>query len=230
MNLPRLASDALELWRLPGVKIEMAGEKACHGYYLTFIRRHARWRLIQNKKWGVALVPLPERPDEYLRLTSRLMRRRVKHASEAGFTFARIDPAERLDQVLAINRSSEERQGRPMHPDYFDQESVRHYFERAGEVFGVTDAAGILRAYLTLRTCGEVAFIERLLGHADALEQGVMYTLIMGSIQELIGRRQAEGRPIWFMYDMFPGASPGLRTFKHVIGFRPYRVSWSWRD
>jgi hypothetical protein len=57
-----------------------------------------------------------------------------------------------------------------------------------------------------------------------------MYLLIMETIQEVIRRRQAAGRPTWFMYDMFPGASLGLRTFKHVIGCRPYRVSWSWRD
>ena len=230
MRLPRLAAEALELTRLPGAKIEMTGETACRGYYVAFTRRHARWRVIQNKRWGVALVALPERPEDYPRQVSRLMRRRVKRATEAGFTFVQVDPVQRLDEILAINRSSAERQGRPMHADYFDEEAVRQYFGRAGEVFGVADAAGILRAYLTLRTCGDVAFIERLLGHADALEEGVMYLLIMGSIQEVIERRQAEGRPKWFMYDMFPGASDGIRTFKHVIGCRPYRVSWSWRD
>jgi hypothetical protein len=230
MRLPKLAAEALDLWRLPVVKIEMSGEESCHGHYGVFTRRHPRWRLIQNKKWGVALAEVPERPEEYKRQTSRLMRRRVKHASEAGFTFSRIDALDRVDEILVINRSAEQRQGQPIHPDYLDETTVRRYLERSGDVYGVNDAAGTLRAYLCLRVCGEVAFIERLLGHSDSLEHGVMYLLIMGTIEDLIGQRREGGRPIWFMYDMFSGASAGMRDFKHVIGCRSYRVDWSWRE
>ena len=147
----------------------------------------------------------------------------------AGFTFARLDPLTRLDEVLAINGSAEERQGQPMHPAYMDEQAVRRNLERASDVFGVTDSAGVLRAYLCLRTCGEVVCVERLLGHADSLKQGVMWVLLTGAIRELTKSRQAEGRPTWFMYDMFSGASPGMRQFKHWIGCEPYRVSWSWR-
>ncbi len=229
MRLPTLATEALELRRLPIVKIEMSGGESCQGHYRFFTRRHARWKLIQNKKWGVALAEVPERTEDYKRQTSRLMRRRVKHATEAGLTFSRIDAMERIDEMLAVNRSADERQGRPIHPDYLDEPTVRRYIEQSGDVYGVSDASGTLRAYLFLRVCGEVAFIERLLGHADALEQGVMYLLIMGTIEDLIEHRRTTGGPRWFMYDMFSGASPGMRDFKHVIGCRPYRVEWSWR-
>ncbi len=175
-------------------------------------------------------MKLPDRPEDYRKIVSRLMRRQVKHAQEAGYTFGRLDALARIDEVLAINRSSEARQGIPMHPDYHDREKVRRYFQRDSDVFGVSDAGGVLRAYLSMRACGDVAFIERLLGHAEALEEGVMYVLIMGTVDELISRRQVTDRPTWFMYDMFSGASAGMRSFKHVIGCRPYRVSWRWRD
>lgn len=33
-----------------------------------------------------------------------------------------------------------------MHPDYIDEGRERRYFERASDVFGVTDADGVLRA------------------------------------------------------------------------------------
>jgi hypothetical protein len=229
LKLPKFAAQALELWRLPIVKIEMSGAEGCAGHYRVFTSRHPRWRLIQNKTWGVALVEVPERLEEYKKQTSRLMRRRVKRASDAGFRFGRINATDRVDEILAINRSAEERQGRPMHPDYVDADVVRRYLERSGDVYGVSDAGGTLQAYLCLRVCGEVAFIERLLGHADALDEGVMYLLIMGTIEDLIGHRGTDGKPNWFMYDMFSGASPGMRDFKHVIGCRPYRVKWSWR-
>ena len=72
--------------------------------------------------------------------------------------------------------------------------------------------------------------VERLLGHADALKQGVVWVLVTGAIRMLSESRQDEGHPTWFMYDMFSGASPGMRQFKQWIGCEPYRVSWSWRD
>ena len=59
-----------------------------------------------------------------------------------------------------------------MHPSYLDEAKVRRYFERSADVFGVTDTNGALRAYICVRICGEVACVERILGHADALKSG----------------------------------------------------------
>ena len=229
VRLPGLLEEARELSRLPRVSIEMSGDDACKYHYRDFTRRHDRWRVIQNKAWGVALVPLPERPEDYLAGIRKKLRRRVERAIDAGYRFGPVDAIARIDEVLAINSSAAMRQGIPMHPDYFDEDAVRAYFAWAGPTYGVTDGAGVLRAYVCLRTAGDVAIVERILGHADALEDGVMYVLTIGLIQDLIARRGSDGRPHWLMYDMFSGASEGMRTFKHVIGCRPYRVSWSWR-
>ena len=230
MKLPKLLAEALELSQLPGVSIEMSGDAGCQLLYRDFTSRHRRWRLIQNKRWGVALIELPRSIDDYLNGTSRLARRRIKHAKECGYTFTRIDPHNRIDEILAVNRSASERQGRPMHPHYFDEETVRRYFTHSADVFGVVDAEDVVQAYICVRVCGEVACIERLLGHANALEQGVMYLSIVGVVDWLIEVRGDHASPTWLMYDMFPGASPGMRHFKHVIGCQAYRVSWSWRD
>lgn len=230
MKRPRLIAEAVDLSRLPGVKIEMSGDERCHELYEAFTRRHARWRLIQAKRWGVALLPIPERFDDYFSSPRQAhLRREFNRATRAGLTFAPVDRLVRLDEILAINRSADERQGRPMHPDYLDEDTVRRHLERAADVFGVTDAGGVLQAYVYIRICGEVACVERLLGHAETLKQGVMWVLLTGTIQNLAGRQQAEGRPTWFMYDTFSGASPGMRQFKHWLGFESYRVSWSWR-
>ena len=226
---PKLLAEALELFQLPGVSIEMSGDDECLLLYRDFTSRHRRWRLIQNKRWGVALIKLPRSIDDYLKETSRLTRRRIKHAKQSGYRFTRIDPQDRIDEVLRVNRSASERQGRPMHPHYFDEETVRRYFTHSANVFGVVDAEDVVQAYITVRDCGEVACMERLLGHADALEQGVMYLLVLGVVDWLIKARGDQANPTWLMYDMFPGASPGMRHFKHVIGCQAYRVSWSWR-
>lgn len=220
-----------EMRRLPRASIEMAGDAECRLLYRAFTARHPRLKVIQAKRWGVALLPIPESFDAYLRNPHRShLRREYNRATRTGLSFARIDPLARLDEILAINRSSTTRQGQPMHPDYFDADTVRTYLEHSTDVFGVLDAEGVLQAYLCLRVCGEVACVERLLGHADSLHQGVMWVLMHGVIRELTTRRAEPGAPAWIMYDTFFGASPGLRQFKAWLGMEPYRVSWSFRQ
>lgn len=231
LRFPNLLATAIELSRLPSVKIEMAGDYECRRLFLSFTRRHERLKVIQSKRWGVALLAVPDRFDDYFRDPKRAhLRREFSRASRAGLTFSAVDPLERFDDILAINRSAETRQGQPMHPHYLDETRLRRYFERSADVFGVTDAGGTLRAYVAIRISGEVACVERLLGHADALRQGVMWVLITGTIGQLAERRRAVGQPTWVMYDTYFGASPGLRQFKRWVGFEPHRVSWSWRS
>jgi hypothetical protein len=226
----RALDTLVELRGLPGARIEMAGDTECQLLYRAFTSRHPRLRVIQSKRWGVALLPIPASFEEYFSNPRRAhMRREYHRATRAGLSFARVDPLSRLDEVLAINRSTATRQGQPMHPDYFDADTVRDYFTRSSEVFGVLDEQGVLRAYLCLRVCGEVACVERLLGHADTLHLGVMWVLLHGVIRELASLRADSGSPTWIMYDTFFGASAGLRQFKEWVGLEPYRVTWSFR-
>lgn len=231
MNPPSRVTDLLSLARLPRATIAMTGDDECRALYSAFTRRHRRLKVIQSKRWGVALLRVPEQFDAYFGDPRQAhLRREFNRATRAGFRFGPLDPIARLDEVMAVNRSSQERQGLPMHPDYLDEERVRRYFERSADVYGVTDAAGVLRGYLCIRVCGDVACVERLLGHADVLRLGVTWVLVVGAIRELVARREAVGRPMWLMYDMYFGASEGLRRFKHWIGLEPFRVSWEWRD
>ncbi len=57
-----------------------------------------------------------------------------------------------------------------------------------------------------------------------------MYLLITETIHEIIRVKRTLGYPRWAMYDMYWGARPGLREFKRRLGFRPYRVTWHFRD
>ncbi|HXX59837.1 MAG TPA: hypothetical protein VEI48_00945 [Candidatus Sulfotelmatobacter sp.] len=225
------ASRLLALYRLPRITIEMSGDARCLALYRLFTKRHPRYRLIRNKAWGVALLRLPDTIEGYMGGGARRhMRGHVARSVKAGYTFARVEPLARLDEIMAINRSAEARQGKPMHPDYLDANMVTAYLGQASEVYAVVDKDGRLAAYGDLRVCGDVASMSRLLGHADHLQNGVMYRLMAGIIEDLIGRRAAAGAPSWFMYDTFPGASAGMAQFKRAIGCEPYRVSWRWVD
>ena len=229
MNLRDRIRLGIELSRLPGVRIDLWGDERCRALYRSFTARHPRFPLVQHKRHGVALAPVPDTFASYLAGgTRQALRTNRKRAIERGYTFQRIDPAARLDEILAVNRSANERQGRPMEAGYVAPDVVRASFQQAPDVFGVLDRDGVVRAYLDLRTCGELAVLGRLLGHVDVLDDGVMYLLISEGIREVVERRDATGTPTWVMYDTWYGGGAGIRYFKQRLGFAPYRVRWRW--
>jgi hypothetical protein len=229
VSVPAFLRSVWAALRLPEVSIDLTGDGDCRETFVGFTRRHRRYWLIQDKRYGIALVPVPESFEAYLTGRPRqAVRTNRRLALDRGFTFRRIDPFEHLDAILAINRSADIRQGSPMPASYLTPEALRERFAAAQWVFGVFDAAGILQAYLDLQLCGELAMIVRLLGHVEALEEGVMYLLVSEGMRELCQMRQAGGTPHWLMYATWFRLQPGLRYFKERLGFAPYRVHWTW--
>jgi hypothetical protein len=102
------------------------------------------------------------------------------------------------------------------------------YFRDTATIFGVFNSAHVLRAYAETPICGDVFLFSCLLGHAEDLNQGIMYLLFSEVVREMIGRKQNCGAPLWAMYDTFFGGADGLRTFKSNVGFKPYKVRWIW--
>ena len=52
---------------------------------------------------------------------------------------------------------------------------------------------------------------------------GMMHLMITEIVSQMI----ESGNYSYLMYDTFFGASPGLQTFKKMLGFEPYRVRYS---
>jgi hypothetical protein len=215
----------------PRVRVELFGDAFVRGIYEAYTAPHPRFRVVARKRWGVALLPLAASQRNYLQGRSReLVRRKRRRALSQGFTFRRFAATERVDDMLAINRSALFRQGRRMEESYLDPQAVRRFCEANPALFGVFDRQDSLRAYAQVPVLGDVGSFNRLLGHADALHHGVMYLLVSEAIGVLIAAKNARGYPSWAMYDTFWGAKPGLAHFKRRLGFRPYRVDWSWVD
>jgi hypothetical protein len=113
---------------------------------------------------------------------------------------------------------------------FLSRDAIEAFCEKAAQLSGVFDADGRLHAYAHPLQVGDVTIFSRLLGHADSLKFGVMYLLMIGAITQACRCYREHGHPVWAQYDMFWGASPGLRQFKRELGFRPYRVRWRWRE
>src|SRR5262245_26167636 len=104
-----------EIRALPEVSIRMSGDDTCKKLFHYFTQPHPRYRFTQNKRWGAALLPLPDTYNEYLKGKEKTyLRRKRKRALELGFRFCRIDPFEHLDDILSINTSTPVRQGIPI--------------------------------------------------------------------------------------------------------------------
>ncbi len=117
-----------------------------------------------------------------------------------------------------------------MREAYVDADQVRETFAKLPVIHAVIDSEGHLRAYAVMRIFGDVFLLTMLIGHAEALERGVMYLLVSELVRECIADRRDDGSPHWLMADTFWGASRGLAYFKERVGFSPFRVDWVWVD
>jgi hypothetical protein len=222
---------AWEILTAPSARVELFGDSASRRIYESFTARHPQLRVVPRKRWGVAILALPDSLEEYLSGGSRvLIRQKRRRALSHGFSFRPFDASQHVADVLEVNRSAAARQGQPMPHSYLDEASVRRFCHAAETMFGVFDAAGRVRAYTYAPVVGEPGVFMRLLGHAADLEAGTMYLLISEVIATYIAEKQQRGNPRWAMYDTFWGGKEGMTYFKKRLGFQPYRVDWVWTE
>jgi hypothetical protein len=223
---------SMAVLRAPRVTIAMYGDQEARAAYEAFTARHPRFRVTSAKRWGVALLVLPDSFDDYVAGSSKAyLRRQSRRAEKAGYRHASVDPLDHLDEILEINRSAPSRQGRAMTASYLDRDAVARTFGHRAAIEGILDKEGRLRAYADALPLGDVILLSRILGHADHLEHGTMYLLVSELVRAAIERRRRlSGEPTWVMYDTFWGASRGLAYFKERCGFMPYSVKWVWVD
>jgi hypothetical protein len=192
--------------------------------YRYYTKRHPKYKLIQNKSWGAALIDLAhcDTRDKYLELIKgkNCGAWHAKRARSRGYVLAEIDRNSHIDAIHDINNSVGERQGRPMDAKY--QEKQTSYDALANfHYYGVLDAAGKLVAYATIGRYGNFSAFAQLIGYRN--NDGIMHLMVSDIVARLID----EGQVRYVMYDTFFGALPGMRQFKTVLGFQPYRVRYS---
>ena len=191
--------------------------------YRLYTQPHPKYKLIQFKSWGAALIDLAQcaSRDAYLE--------RIKgknngawHARRArmrGYVLAEINRDEHVDAIHAINTSVDQRQGRPMDDKYLEKQ---FRFEKLAnfQYYGVFSADGKLVAYATLGYYGNFSAFSQLMGYRN--NDGAMHLMV----SDIIGLLIDQGRVRYVMYDTFFGALPGLRQFKTVLGFQPFRAKY----
>jgi hypothetical protein len=209
--------------RMPRVHVVASrGQPAEEEVLRFFTRPHPRLRVVGNKAVGAALLPLDEFDDAEGYLADlRYARRRVRRAKRLGYAVAPFAPDDRRAELLAIHTSLPERQGQPIDAAYIDPEAEYETGPHM-EYLGVF-RDDVLTAYCHLWYAGEIVGVNRIMGHGDHLDDGIMFLLMAGVVDRVKATRPDVH---YVFYDMFFGAAKGLREFKVHLGFRPHYVRW----
>ena len=162
---------------------------------------------------------------EVYRSQRRTARRRAARAGRLDYRFGAIERSAYEGDIHRVNLSAPRRQGRPMSAGYRQRPSYgridfvcpRHHVY----TYGVLDTRSTLVAYLWLYRCGELALVSSILGHAEHLENDVMYLLFLGMLE----RQFRFGGTVF--YNRWDSGTEGLRFFKQRLGLKEGNVEWA---
>lgn len=173
-----------------------------------------------------SVLPIPASVDEW-RMEHRTARKRADRAMRRRYWAHPVERHKYANDIHAINMSAPERQGRPMSSGYREWPSehplpeypcVRH----AIRTYGVLDDTARLVAYLWLYRSGQLALVSQVLGHADHLENEIMYLLF----QNVIAYESRIDPDGFLLYNRHDSGTDGLRFFKERLGFTAQEVEW----
>ncbi|NHZ96269.1 hypothetical protein [Massilia sp. CCM 8734] len=194
--------------------------------YRYYTKRHPRYKIIQHKSWGAALIDLRRfnnRHDYFDSIKGRNWgAQHIKRARTRGYRLAEIERNDYVDAIFDINTSVEARQGRPMDQTYLEKQPC---FDKLlnFRYYGVLSPDNRLVAYANVGHYGNFHAFERLIGYRN--NDGIMHLLVGDITAGLID----QGLAHYLMYDTYFGALPGLRQFKTMLGFTPYRALYHLR-
>jgi|GEM_PF-585723 len=196
-------------------------------YYQEFTGSHRGVPFIKNKEFGVALLPVPEEIDKYLQSINgkNSAAYYARKAERRGYIVREIDRNQHVDDIHEITISKPERQGRPL-PDEKLQKRTHYSIMPNYHYYGVLTADNKLVADAWVASYNELDLIVGIMGHADHLNNGVMYQLVIHIVKHAAAMKK-KGAPVkYVMYDTFFGATSGMLMFKQKLEFKPYRVNW----
>ncbi len=226
-KLSQLFSLALDISKLPVARLEFRldlNPDAVRRMHAHFTKPHPRYKIFQNKSLGAALVDLTRFADPEAYLSNAKGRNSAgyyaRKARSRGYVVVEIDKNNFVEDIHEINTSLDQRQGRPMAEAYL-QKQTQFHLEKNYKYFGVLNSAGKLTAYGDIGFFGNFVAFDRLLGLRN--NDGAMHLMVT----EIICRMIESHTYGYLMYDTFFGASPGLRNFKMMLGFEPYRAKYS---
>ncbi|HNT79209.1 MAG TPA: hypothetical protein PKH65_00895 [Bacteroidia bacterium] len=225
MKVKDLLKRIADVRELRECNIRLQSDEMGNQLYNTFTKRHGRVPFIPNKKYGVALIDLTQFKsfDYYLKQIGGKNSAAyfTRKSLRSGNSISIIDPVQLQIEILEINTSSQARQGAEMDESY--TRTIEYPSSKHHHYFGVFNNNKLV-AYSWMIESGELLLINRILGHANFLDHGIMYHLLTSMVDFAFDKVP---NAKYMMYDTMIGASDGLKMYKKRCGFNSYRVNWS---
>lgn len=191
-----------------------------------FIDKWAEWAANKGTH-EMAMLEVTD-PNHYFASLTAKSRNMIRKVNRIGIKYCQFIWDDHLDDVHDINVSMPVRSGGPMLGSYLNpphrSSSVKPcVYHHTAYIGGFLDQT--LKAYCVLAVVNELAVINQILGHKDALSYGVMN----GLIEAL--NRHCYGTSVKYINYLSLGSSPdGLRRFKESVGFKPQQVVFTQGD
>ena len=166
----------------------------------------------------IAIIKKPNNIEEYLKFIGAKSRNMNKKAQKNGIVCREFFWNNHLDDIYAIHKSSDKRQGREMDKAY--KEYPKEIVSIREEDFYITYMGAFkddkLIGYVELYVYGNFIMINRILGHKNYLNLGIMNILIKHCVLYIIDN---DIKYLSYLA-MQNRKNNSLSAFKYRVGFR----------
>jgi hypothetical protein len=168
---------------------------------------------------AMALLPVPDSAEAYLAAIGAKSRNMLRKLEREGYRTGPLDYNTHLEDLHAVNTSKPVRSGGPMTAAYLEPlKPIGANVDacpRHRSVYVAAFRGERALGYARLVLVNELAVIDQILGHADALPHGVMN----GLVRELLDVALASGCVRAINYLTLRSSTAGLDRFKRSVGF-----------
>lgn len=205
------------------IDLDVSGDSSKDIYERLFTRKVKNRDYIEKQK-NIAVLRLPASYEEYVSgKTKQSLRTNINKAKKNGYYCSFFFGTEFFDDIMEINRSSEYRGGRVMEDRYTDASLVKEFLNTDPLLFGAFTSEGKLISYIHVLRINALLITNKILGHSDYLDNGLMYFMISQFVDTAI--RMSE-KATYIMYGFFlVGRShAGYQYFKERCGFKGMNI------
>lgn len=189
---------------------------------------HKKWTDWCFARQGQDLALCPVVPDYYTQVLNDKARNMIRK-SHRHFEYFTFNHNSYLVDMFEINTSKSVRQGQRMTSSYLERpkpivigNTLCHTVHDEWWLGAFDIKTHKLRAYSHLVLVGDLAIINRIIGHGDYLTFGVMNGLIHSMVTRLLKDTKVK----WVNYLDLINCSDGLKHFKKSVGFSTHKVTF----
>lgn len=212
-----------EIRQMKWIDFEIGGALSKAAYEGIFDRKVENRDYVAVRK-NIALLPIPDTFDEYMRgKTKQALRTNASKAVKKGYFCSYFNGLDYIDDIMEINLSSEIRGGRKMEEPYSNRGMVREFLSASPVMFGTFTSEGKLAGYIHVLITGTMLATNKILGHADYLDDGVMYFMVAELVKKKIEEKSNVTHVMYASY-LSGRSHAGYTYFKRKCGFEGYNV------